>query len=213
MKKIIFISVLAVIIFSCSFNNGEKPPDAETIRLYSQASAVYSYGQFTQVMEILQKENNFLPSLILRAKAEYFSGELERAEKTCRRVISLRPSSFEAGIYLTRILREKGDYSAAAKTVESLLADNPQDIRALRLAAELSSDAGKLDEAMSLLNLAAEFSAESAMVLLDRARLYWMAGKANEALNDLSRARAMLPWDTPLTHSIMNLEDIIKEVM
>jgi hypothetical protein len=63
---------------------------------------------------------------------------------------------------------------------------------------------------MIFLDRASEFSAESAMVLLDRARLRWIAGNSNEALEDLSRARAMLPWDTPLLRSILNLENIIK---
>jgi hypothetical protein len=68
------------------------------------------------------------------------------------------------------------------------------------------------------LDKAVEFSAESALALLDRARLYWISGRGNEAalhtaLDDLSRARAMLPWDTPLSRSISNLEKTIKEGM
>ena len=187
-----------------------KSPDSDTIRVFVRASDAYSQGRFTDVTEILRKENNFPPALILRAKAEFFLGELEKAEKTCRRAIKLRPSSLEASLYLARILREKGSLAAAVEIVESLLADNPQDIRALRLAAELASNTGKYAEAMILLNRAAELSAESAMVLLDRARLRWIAGNSNEALEDLSRARAMLPWDTPLLRSILNLENIIK---
>ena len=192
------------LIYSCS-----KEPKPETIRLYVNASEAYAHGRFFDVMEMLNGENNFPPAIILRAKAEYFYGDLEKAEKSCRRAIKVRPSSMEAMLYLARILREMGDLSEAADTIESLLTDNPQDIRALRLAAEIANEMGNFDEALIFLNRAAEFSAESAMVLLDRARLRWIAGRGIEALEDLSRARAMLPWDTPLLQSISNLENII----
>jgi len=190
-----------------------KPPDIETISLYARASDSYSQGRLMEVTEILRGQNNFVPSLILRAKAEYFFGDLEKAEKSCRRAIKLRPSALEASLYLARILREKGDLAGAMEITENLLADNPADIRTLRFAAELASDTGKFDEAAILLDRAVEFSAESAMVLLDRARLRWISGKTDEALEDLNRAKAMLPWETPLSRSITNLEKLINEVM
>ena len=195
-----------------------KSPDTETVRAFVRASDSYSQGRFSETAEILRREKKFPPAVILRAKAEYFLGDLENAEKSFRRAIKLRPSSLEAGLYLARVLREKGDLAGAQTAAESLLADNPQDIRTLRFAAELAFDAGRFDETAILLDRAAEFSAESAMALLDRARLYWVSGKADKAaqlaaLNDLSRARAMLPWDTPLLRSISNLEEIIKGLM
>ena len=209
LNKCAFLFCVTVIIFaSC-----KKTPDTETIRAYVHAYDAYSQGRPEDAAEILRGQNNFPPSLILRAKAEYFFGDLEKAEKSCRRAIKLRPSSLEAALYLARILREGGDFAGAESVTESLLADNPQDIRALRLAAELASDAGRFDQAALFLDRAAEYSAESAMVLLDRARLRWIAGRGEEALEDLSRARAMLPWDTPLLRSISGLEKTIMEVM
>ena len=209
MKTVVLrITVLVLLLVSC-----KQPHDTEAIRLYVRASQAYSLGRFTEVSQILDRENKFPPALVLRAKAEYFAGDLDKAEKTCRRALKLRPSSLEANLYLARILREKGDLAGAARTAELLLADNPQDIRALRFSAELAMETGKFDEAIILLDRAAELSAESALVLLDRARLRWVAGKADEALDDLSRARAMLPWDTPLLRSISNLENIIRGAM
>ena len=211
MKKIAFnILVITAVLFSVSC---AKTTDTETIRQYAHAAEAYSTGNFYKTMEILNEEKKFPPALVLRAKAEYFYGDLENAEKSCRRALKLRPSSFEAKLFLARILCEKGKLENAVQLMESLLADNPQDIRALRFAAELAGETGRNDEAAALLDRAAEFSAESAMVLLDRARLRWIAGKGKEALEDLSRARAMLPWDTPLLQSIINLEKVIKEFM
>jgi len=201
--------IFSFMVFSFSCSN---VPDTDTILLYIRASEAYSQGRFLQVSEILKKTNDFPPGVILRAKAEYFNGDFEKAENSCRRAIKLRPSSLEAGFYLARVLREKGDLERAAEITRTILIDNPQDIRTLRFAADLAAERGKFDEAVILLDRAAEYSAESAMVLLDRARLRWIAGRSDDALEDLSRARAMLPWETPLLRSITNLENIITEV-
>jgi tetratricopeptide (TPR) repeat protein len=210
--RVIHLAVIAcidiLVSVSCS-----GTADREMVRLYAHASEAYGNGQFTETRAILSDVKQFPPALMLRAKAEYFSGDLERAEKTCRLALKRRPSSFEARLYLTRILREKGDLRGAMQSAETMLADNPQDIRALRLASELAGESGREGEASILLDKAAELSAESAMVLLERARLRWVAGRGNDALEDLGRARAMLPWNTPLLRSITNLENRIKGAM
>ena len=206
-KYFILIIILCVCVSACR----EKPPDIEILRLYVMASEVYAQGQLSEAAKILQNQNKFPPALVLRAKAEYFSGELEKAEKSCYMALKLRPSSFEAAFYLARILLETGNSAGAQELTENLLTDNPQDIRALRLASEIAYENEKYGEALAFLDRAAEFSAESAMVLLDRARLLWIAGKGEQALEDISRAKAMLPWDTPLLRSIINLETTIKE--
>ncbi len=208
MKNFVFICAFVSVFSSCS-----KTPDQKIILRYFHASELYALGRFAETIEVLNGEKKFPPSLLLRAKAEFFSGDVDKAEKTCRRLLKKQPSFYEGKLYLARILREKGDSDAAVKVTESLLADYPQDIRALRFAAELAGESRKYDEAVIFLNKAAELSAESALVFLDRARLRWVAGKGQEALEDLSRAKAMLPWDTPLLRVINNLERTIKEVM
>jgi len=219
--------IIAVLFFICTsvllavlctgeslrFVRNTPAPDIETIRAYALASDAYAQGRFAETTEILRGVKKFSPALILRAKAEYFSGDFEKAEKSCRAALKYRPSSFEAKLYLARIHREKGNLQSAMETIESLLADNPQDVRALFFASELADEAGKNNEAIIFLDKAAELSAENALVLLDRARFRWVAGRGAEALEDLSRAKAMLPWDTPLTKSIINLENRIKEIL
>ncbi|MCL2209639.1 MAG: tetratricopeptide repeat protein [Treponema sp.] len=208
MKQTVILCVAVILSISCT-----QVPDGKTIRLYVRACETYAQGKFIETAGILQEEKKFPPSLLLRAKAEFFAGDLDTAEKTFHRTVKKQPSSFEAKLYLARILREKDDLSGAQKLTESLLADNPQDIRALRYAANLALEKGKNDEAIALLDRAAESSAESAMVLLDRARLHWTAGKAYKALEDLSRAKAMLPWETPLIGTISNLENTINNLL
>jgi tetratricopeptide (TPR) repeat protein len=204
----LFAGTAALSAVSCFAGNRE-----EYLSRYARAGDMYSQGRFAETAGLLKGLTNFPPALALRAKAEYFSGELEQAEKSCRQAIRKRPSAFEAKLYLARILRDRGDTAGAEQVAESLLADNPQDIRALRLASGIARERGKPGEAQVLLDQAAELSAECALVLLERARLRWIAGKGTEALEDLSRARAMLPWDTPLLRSIEHLEAAVREVM
>ena len=93
------------------------------------------------------------------------------------------------------------------------MADNPHDVRLLRLAANLAMEQGDPARASALLDQAAELAADGALVLLDRARLRWIAGRGNDALEGLARARAMLPWETPIVRSIIQLENRITEAM
>jgi tetratricopeptide (TPR) repeat protein len=203
----LFCVTVVLCLGSCAAAAGEE------LQRYARAGDMYAQGRFSETVGLLEGMNKFPPALVLKAKAEYFSGELEKAENTCRQAIRRRHSSYEARLYLARILRDKGDLSEAEKTAEFLLADNPQDIRALRLASNLALERGKTGEAAALLDQAAELSAESALVLLDRARLHWTAGRGAEALEDLSRARAMLPWETPLARSVGYLETSIREAL
>lgn len=206
--RITTVPLFCVTIFLCL---GSCAAGEEDLQRYARAGDMYAQGRFAETIGLLEGMNTFPPALVLKAKAEYFSGELEKAEKTCRQAIRQRHSSYEARLYLARILRDRGDQSGAGKITESLLADNPQDIRALRLASNLALERGKAGEAAALLDQAAELSAESAFVLLDRARLHWTAGRGPEALEDLTRAKAMLPWETPLSRSVEYLETSIKE--
>jgi len=218
MKYLQIMAFLALCVFalltacSCLYMRA-APADRDSVRLYVLASEEYAGGRFSSAAEILNGANKFPPALMLRAKAEYFSGDIEKAEITCRKILKIRKSSREAKLYLARCLREKGDISGAVKEAEALLADDPYDMRALRFMAEISCDEGRNDEAAAYLDKAAELSAECALVLLDRARMRWTAGKSRDALEDLARAKAMLPWDTPLLRSITNLENLIKEIM
>jgi tetratricopeptide (TPR) repeat protein len=206
MKKTLFLICICLPLLSVSCTE-----DKQTLQRYARAKDMYANGRFPETSAVLAGMNNFVPALVLRAKAEYFSGDLARAEAASRRAIRRRPSSFEAKLYLARILRDKGDLPQAEKMTLGLLADNPQDIRTLRFASELAMLRGKDHEAQALLDQAAELSAENAMVFLDRARLHWAAGRSGEALQDLKTAGVMLPWDTPLAKSIERLESIIRE--
>jgi len=207
MKKIIVIAI-AVIFLSVSCG---KKFDENAVRLYANANELYAAGRFSETVQMLDSVKKFVPALTLRAKSEYFMGDLNRAEKTFRQAIKSGSGTFESRFYLAKVLHEKGDETKARELTEKLMADNAHDPRLLRFAASLAMEQGDLAGASVLLDKAAELSSDGAMVLLDRARLRWIAGKGQEALEDLSRARAMLPWDTALARSINNLENRIME--
>jgi len=197
------------VLLSCKAS--DKAADEQTLIQYARAGELYRQGRFADTSELLADIKKFPPALSLRGKAEYFSGDLDKAELYCRKAVRYRPTAFEAKLYLARVLSEKGEIKEAEKLAFNLLADNPNDIRTLRFASALAKQQGKLHEAQSLLDQAAELSAESAMVLLERARMHWAAGRSEQALEDLQRANAMLPWDTPLAKSIAQLESVIQE--
>jgi tetratricopeptide (TPR) repeat protein len=208
MKNFFAPVLTGLMLISCA-----PRPDDETLIRYARAQKAYQEGSFPETLRLLEGIRGFAPGLLLRGKGEYFSGDLEAAEKSFRRARKLRPGSLEAGLYLSRILRERGDHAGAAALAESLLADDPLNVRALRLTADLAREEGRAAASQAYLDRAVEASAESALVFLDRARARWSLGRGEEALEDLKRAQALLPWDTPLLRSIQTLESTITEVL
>ena len=207
-RCILFFCMAAamMIFFACKNSADEK-----TLMQYTRAKDLYAQGRFSESSKMLKETLHFAPALSLRAKAEYFSGDLDNAEKFFRRAIKKRSTAFEAKLYLARIYREKGEMQKAEKIAYDLLSDNPFDLRTLYFASGLAKEQGKIREAQVLLNQAAELSADSAMVLFERANMHWQAGRTSQAKEDLKRANAMLPWDTPLAKSIKQLELLLEE--
>jgi len=211
MKKILLAaSVLFTALLVISCKNKEKD-DEETWLLYSRASAAYAQGRFDESAAMLEGLRSFFPAQVLRAKALYFSNRVGESEKLLRGALRRNPGAGEASLFLARILREQGKDDEAREIAEALLRDNPQDIRALRLASDLAGHRGDNEDAAALLDRAAEASAETALVFVDRARLRWIAGNGAGALEDLRRAEILLPWNTSLSRGIRDLRTTIGE--
>ena len=210
-------SVLAAFAaLHCLFWSACVPPEAgdAVLLLYARSQDVYREGRFAEAAAMLAGETKFVPSLALRGKAQYLSGDLAAAGKSLKRVLALKPEHAEASLFLARLYRETGDKKEAQKLTEKILECNPCDIRVLRFAAELARERGAAGEAASaaLLDRAVEASAEAALVFLDRARLRWIGGNGGGALEDLGRAKALLSSDSPVLKAVETLESIIKEV-
>jgi tetratricopeptide (TPR) repeat protein len=208
MKAYFFTLPLLLFVSACS-----RHIDDETLLQYARAQSLYAEGRLEETIAGLEGINGFIPGLVLRGKAEYFSGNLEKAEKIFRQAVKLHPAAAEAGLYLARVLREENRIAEARAAAEALVADDPLDIRALRLAASLESDRGPAGQAAALafLDRAVEASSECALVFVDRARARWIAGKGEEALEDLNRARTLLLPDTPMLRALEKLESAVRE--
>ncbi|MCL2129365.1 MAG: tetratricopeptide repeat protein [Treponema sp.] len=193
----------------------ERQPKEETLVLYARASAAYSEGRLGETADILLSIKSFAPALVLRGKALYFMDEGEEAEKVFRRALSVRPSSTEASIYLVRILKDRGLLKEAESLVETILSDDPSDIRAFRLASDLSFLKGPAGESQGIayLDKAIEAAAEASLAYLDRARYRWVSGNSNGALSDLEAARFLVQANSALFRSISSLEKTIMEAM
>jgi tetratricopeptide (TPR) repeat protein len=215
MKRKIFLILAAVVPALLALSCGDRKPDEETLLLYTGAAGLYREGRFSETAAALSEIKQFFPAVLLKGKAEFLSGDDEAAETSLRRALALKPGSADAALSLARLLREKDRAAEAEALVEGVLGEDPQNIRALRLGADLARDKGPAGDADAsvFLNRAAEASFESALVFLDRARFRWEGGKGEEALEDLKRARALLPEDVPLVKSIEKLENVILEVL
>ncbi|MDR2759438.1 MAG: tetratricopeptide repeat protein [Spirochaetaceae bacterium] len=213
MKQKVIFQVLMILPVFMMGSCAARKVDEDTLLLYARSQAVYGEGRFEELISLLSGERSFPPALVLRGKAEYFSGDSKAAEGTFRRALLIRPSSVEASLYLARLLREKDEPEKAEGIIKTLLEDDPVNIRALRLGAEIYRGKGPAGEgtAAALLDRAVEASAETALVFVDRARFRWIEGNGEGALQDLRSAKSLLPWDTPLFRSIENLESAIRE--
>ncbi|MDR0527189.1 MAG: tetratricopeptide repeat protein [Spirochaetaceae bacterium] len=215
MKKLIFIfaAFFALCAISCS-----SKTDEETMRLYVRASAFFNEGKFNEAKMLLSGENStkainhFIPALVLRGKTEYFLNDYKAAEADFRAVLKQNSAHTDATLYLARIMRERGETAGALSLIEALLASDPNDVRVLRFAYELLRNSEEGEAAsIAYLDRAVQAGTESAYVLLERARRHWTAGRTEEAISDLSGARALAGEGTALKRVIDNLEKNILE--
>jgi tetratricopeptide (TPR) repeat protein len=178
---------------------------------YAKARSVYAEGRFQEAAALLLPLKAFPQALTLRGKALYFQGQLEEAGEALARARKLRPSSFEAGLYLARLRSEQGDHEGARELVEELLADDSENIRALRYASELAFLQERPGDGFAFLEKAAGAGGEFALVFLDRARIRWIRGDGKGALEDLEKASLLAGEEGLLGRAVAGLQKTIKE--
>ncbi|GMO48514.1 MAG: hypothetical protein Ta2G_04300 [Termitinemataceae bacterium] len=208
-----FLLAACTVLAACT----AQAADEQTLQTFSRAHETYSQGMLQETVELLKAKNTnaatqrFIPSLILRGKAEYFSGNIQSAEKTFRKVLKLNSAQSEAQIYLSRILIENYKDDEAKKILQTMLANDPNNISALRLSAELAKDGtakGNV-EAAAFLDRAVAITKENAFLFLDRAQDYWIMGKNDEALANIEIAKSLTPLNGSLYKTLSDLENTI----
>ncbi|MDR0550754.1 MAG: tetratricopeptide repeat protein [Spirochaetaceae bacterium] len=214
-KRYILIPVISALCFySCSQNN-IKEIDEQTLKVYVRAQGLYAEGRFTESAAALDSEKRtkkFVPALVLRGKSLYFSGDHDGALEAFTKALKLRPAHTESSLYLARIYRERNQDKKAFALIEEILAGDPQNVRALRLAAGLV-EAGNIsteNSALGFLNRAVDSSGEYSLALLDRARLNWRGGRTEEALADLRTSKALISSSSAVYKTINDLEGVIR---
>ncbi len=80
--------------------------------------------------DILARDQNNLGALLRQAEAEYLLGELNQAEGSFNRVLSIQPRQEQAMLGLGRVFLKK-DPSKASGYLEQAVAEAPDDISAL----------------------------------------------------------------------------------
>lgn len=213
MNRYLICALCALVTISSGCSRGTV--SEKVLRVYIHGAALFSEGKYRRCAELLSAEedakalNSFVPALVLRGKARYFLGEAESAEADFKKALKKEGGQTDACLYLARIAREKGDGGGALRLVERLLAADPYDARALRLAAEITKSGGNEAVSLAYLDRAVEAGGESALALLERSRRRWVSGRPDEALADLRGAKALTAKESPLYRVITNLEKTI----
>jgi len=211
------MSACALLLCSCScFISCAARIDEKTLATYVKASSLFDEGRFAEALAAVETNGFagfgvFLPAAIVRGKSFWFMGNAAEAERAFRAALRAKPSSLEARVWLARVLRSGDKTAEATRVVEGVLADDPGDHRALRLASELALDSGDSGGARAFLDRAAESGAELGLVFLDRARLRWAAGDAKTALEDIYAASGVLPPNGASYRAARALEKAMKE--
>ncbi len=197
---------LALAASSC----GRSPSDAQ-LRSYAEAAARFEEGDFAAAKRALGGAGELPPARILSGKIDWYGGDAASAERAFRAAAKAAPASVEARVWLARSLRSLGKEEEAAKLVESVLSDDPGEVRSLRMAAEAASERGDAASAAAYLDRALGSAGELAFAYIDRARLRWIAGDGEAALDDLGKATALLPADSAAARAARKLTAAIKE--
>ncbi len=200
------------LLASCA---GASSGRAEALSAYAKAAAAYDAGRVEEAAGLaeasLGSDASLYPASVLLGKAHFLAGNDERAIGALRRALRRQPEGGEAGLWLARAHRSKGEAEAARLAVEGVLALDPSSIAGLRLAASLAYEAGDLAASWAFAERAVEASAEAGLAFADRAALRWAAGDTEGAASDLDAAVLTLPAGSSAKASALALRERMRE--
>ena len=129
------------------------------------------------------------------ARSHLAQGRFEDAARMFERASTMRPEDYEAPMLLGQVLTaldRKEDASAAyrhgADLVDAHLELNPEDTRALILAATVNANLGRQERAVEFAERAIAVDRDDPMLLYNVACTFAILGKADEALEALEHA-------------------------
>jgi tetratricopeptide (TPR) repeat protein len=120
-------------------------------------------------------------------------GQNEKAIATFEEARKLSPDDAAVASYLVEANIAAKKYAAAVDAAKSGLAQNPDDLRLLRLQAQALRHTGKADQGIALLEKAAKAHADDPVAYITLAQAYSDADRAPQALKVLQDAQAKFP--------------------
>jgi len=205
------IVMLFVLLSGACSNTSPAPADVEN---YLAARDFYYQGDLDQATDMLgrirSRGQRFHPARMLEAKILFFRGNWIDARRILERLLRTRPNYPEAELWLIRTMQAEGELEGAESRLREALEYDPGNPRLLHLAGLLKLEKGDMDAALELLGRAKDFSSELANSFVESARLFHRFGFREKALEDLSKAQAMLPADSTMTKPLLDLERILQ---
>jgi arylsulfatase A-like enzyme/Tfp pilus assembly protein PilF len=123
----------------------------------------------------------------------YAAGDLPGALARCRELVSRRPQMGVSYLYLAHLERESGNLPAAVAALQKALATGPGDPTTLALLGAYLTESARAREAADLLETSARAADPDVDVLTTRGLALARAGRFDDALASLAKARAVSP--------------------
>jgi tetratricopeptide (TPR) repeat protein len=201
------VGVLLSIPLLATCSPAEAPPEALT--QYLRAEDFYVRGQVEAALAIFSRVSQQHPELsqatFMEGKSLYLLNKPREAEAVLEKLVRRVPRYHEAQIWLARIEVQQGELDKAEKLLAELLSLDSQDARLLYLMAQVRTDQGKLQEAITYLEKAGATEEDLARVHLDLGRLYYRFGLDSRSHRELARALLLLPPSSPLVKPVTDL--------
>jgi tetratricopeptide (TPR) repeat protein len=213
MMRIQFRVALSAFALALAISCARAPLSDADLREFSAAVSAYQSGDFRLAIGLAEKleakRPDFPKVFILRAKAAWFSGDIEGALAAIDKALVADQGDQEAVLWKSRILRAAGRPDEADKTVSEAMGKDPEDFRLLFLKAQLLLDRGETGAAIAFMDRALESGAELALVYLERGRVAYLLGRKDEALEYLETAKALSKGSKEGANAI---DDLIKRI-
>jgi tetratricopeptide (TPR) repeat protein len=122
-------------------------------------------------------------------------GQFDKAIATFEEARSLAPNDANAAAYLADANLAAKRYQAAADAAKAGLADNPEDLRLIRLEAQALRHTGKVDQGTAILEESLRKHTDDPMAYLALAQFYGETERGDQAVRVLLDAQAKFPTD------------------
>ena len=134
-------------------------------------------------------------------------GQNDKAIATFEEARKLSPDDAAVASYLVEANIAAKKYAAAIDVAKSALAQNPDDLRLLRLQAQALRHTGKADQGIALLEKAAKAHADNPLAYISLAQAYTDADRGAQAVKVLQDAQTKFPENDSIAFELGTVYD------